>query len=665
MSIPLRLRLVLILTLLLPWAAFAADRWQPAGPEGGNVTALVIDPANPRVLYAGVGAGGVFKSVDAGATWNPAFEGLAGNAVLALAQVPQTAGTLYAGTSHGVFKTTDGGAHWAAASAGSSPAANGVVDTLVVTPSAIYAGVSESLSPGPAPGLFKSVNGGVNWSQLDLGRDGVVVTALAADPTNPRVLYAGIKEIGPLAEIGVLRSGDAGATWSFSARGLPKGTIQDLAIHPAAPRTVYAAIGGAGVFRSDDGGGLWKNVSRGLTNPLVTALAVGPAPGTLYAAALQGTAATGSLFRTANGGARWQRADRGLPFDLQEVAVDPRGTVLYAGSASAGVFRGVNAGATWAPIDRGLRAVATDAVLADPRRPAILYAGTPDFGLIKSVNGGASWNAPGAGAGARKPLAIDPGQPATVYASGRDGKLLRSRNGGRSWQAIDSLPVQSLADGVNGLVLDPNDPSILYAVRPREIDRSADGGNTWTRELTTTCVTLAYPAITPASRVYVAAVSMCGPTLAGGGILMRDDTGEWRAVEVDVNLLYPTPTALAADPRQPSTLYTGVSGLLIEPPANVSQIFRTTDGVTWSPVALSGSLGPATAFTFLPAEPGVVYAAIRGQGIYVSEDDGETWRAAINAGLPSYSIPALAVSADSSTVYAATAGGLYKLTRTP
>ena len=256
--------------------------------------------------------------------------------------------------------------------------------------------------------------------------------------------------------------------------------------------------------------------------------------------------------------------------------------------------------------------MATDAVLTDPRRPAILYAGTPDFGLIKSVNGGESWNAPGPTAGARKPLAIDPGQPATVYASGRDGKLLRSRNGGRSWQTI-FLPNDSPANGVNGLVLDPNDPSILYAVRSREIDRSADGGNTWTPELTTTCVTLAYPAITPASRVYVGAVSSC-QSLAGGGILMRDATGEWRAVEAAVNLLHPTPTALAADPRQPSTLYTGLSGLLIEPPANVSQIYRTTDGVTWSPVALPGNLGPATAFAFPPAEPGVVYAAIRGRG---------------------------------------------------
>ena len=331
--------------------------------------------------------------------------------------------------------------------------------------------------------------------------------------------------------------------------------------------------------------------------------------------------------------------------------------VLYAGSASAGVFSSASSGATWTSIDRGLRAVATDAVLADPRRPSILYAGTPDFGLIKTVNGGESWNAPGPSAGARKPLAIDPGQPATVYASGRDGKLLRSRNGGRSWQTI-SLPNDSPANGVNALVLDPNDPSILYAVRPREIDRSTDGGDTWTAELTSTCVTLAYPAITSASQVYAAGVSSC-QSLAGGGVLMRDATGEWRTVEVAVNLLHPTPTALAADPRQPSTLYTGLSGLLIEPPANVFEVYRTTDGVTWSVVPV-GAVHAARAFAFPPAEPEVVYAGFQGAGVFVSEDGGETWRA-VNQGLPSYSILALAISADSSTVYAATPGGLYRL----
>ena len=119
-------------------------------------------------------------------------------------------------------------------------------------------------------------------------------------------------------------------------------------------------------------------------------------------------------------------------------------------------------------------------------------------------------------------------------------------------------------------------------------------------------------------------------------------------------LLHPSPTALAADPRQPSTVYTGISGVLLEPPGNISQVYRTTDGVTWSLVPGLSDLYPARAFAFPPAEPGVVYAGLQGAGVFVSEDDGETWRA-VNQGLPSYTVVAMAVGAGSpGTVYAAT-----------
>ncbi len=651
MAIPRTLRVVPALLLLLASTAFAADRWQPAGPEGGNVTSLAIDPANPRVLYAAAGAGGVFKSVDAGATWDPAFDGFRG-VVRIVAVDPGRPATVYAGTDLEVFRSDDGGAHWTA-TPGPTPS-HLPVNALLATPAAVYVNVvSNSPAPVAIGFLFKSTDRGASWSPLGTG--GFFVTALAADPANPGVLYAG-------SHTGVFRSADGGSTWTAASGGLPAGADVTALLAPA-PGTLYAALTRGGkVFRSTDGGSHWQRMSRGITNSSLTAFAAGPNPAVLYVAANTGTSEPGSLFRTADGGAHWQRADAGLPADLQALVVNPRSLALFAGSRIAGVFRSGDGATTWKTASHGLRAVATDAVVADPKRPAILFAGTPDFGLIKTADGGASWQGTGVSLGARKPLAIDPRQPATVYASSLQGKLLRSRNGGRSWQTI-SLPNDSPANGVSGLVLDPNDSSILYAVRPREIDRSADGGDTWTTEVTSTCVTLSYPAITPSSQVYAGAVSSC-QSLAGGGVLMRDAAGEWRTVEVAVNLLYPTPTALAADPRQPSTLYTGLSGLLIEPPASVSEVYRTIDGVTWSPLALSGSLGPATAFAFPPAEPGVVYIAIRGQGIYRSEDGGETWRT-VNAGLPSYSIPALAVSADSSTVYAATAGGLYELTRTP
>ncbi|MBP1685848.1 MAG: hypothetical protein H6Q33_1991, partial [Deltaproteobacteria bacterium] len=77
--------------------------WTSHGPEGGNVRAPAIDPKTPTTLYAGIWAGGVFKSTDSGTNWKAASAGFPPDAHLgALAIDPEIPATLYAGTSRGV-----------------------------------------------------------------------------------------------------------------------------------------------------------------------------------------------------------------------------------------------------------------------------------------------------------------------------------------------------------------------------------------------------------------------------------------------------------------------------------------------------------------------------------------------------------------------------------
>jgi photosystem II stability/assembly factor-like uncharacterized protein len=647
MPIPRKLRVLPALLLLLASTAFAADRWRPAGPEGGNVTSLAIDPTNPRVLYAAAGAGGVFTRVDAGATWAPAFDGLRG-VVRIVAVDPGRSATVYAGTDLEVFRSDDGAAHWTAIPL---PAPSYLpVSALLATPAAVYVNlVSNSPAPVAIGYLFRSTDHGASWSPLGTG--GFFVTALAADPADPNVLYAG-------SLTGVFRSADGGSTWTAASGGLPAGAAVTALLAPA-PGTVYAAFTrGAKVFRSTDGGSHWQRVSRGIASASLTAFAAGATPAVLYVAADAVTAGTGSLFRTLDGGAHWQRADAGLPSDLQALVFDPQGRALFAGSRINGVFRSSDGATTWTTASHGLRAVPADAVVADPKRPAILFAGTPDFGLIKTADGGASWRGTGVSLGARKPLAIDPQKPATVYASSRDQWLLRSRDGGRSWQRIRVSQA-----GFHDLAVDPNDPSILYASSFFRIDRSTDGGDTWTQEFGSPCVLPGSFAITPTSRVFNAAFSACGPNELGLGIHGRDSNGGWPEVNNGLPI-HPSPEALAADPRHPLTLYAGIQGFLLTPePQYVYRTYRTTDGLNWTQVA---GLGPnaATAFAFPLAEPGIAYAAVGGN-ILVSEDDGRTWRED-DDGLPRAKVWALAFGAGNpATLYAATAGGLYELVRTP
>lgn len=212
-----------------------------------HVSALVIDPTLPSTLYAGAAAtsssgGGVFKSTDGGGRWSAANTGLPGNAVLgalairvsALAIDPASPRTLYAGTSDaaspGEFKSTDGGKSWSVVNlpsggvvfkstdgGGSWNALNlpsrGVNALTVdpVSPSTVYAGTVDAASPG----MFKSTNGGGSWNAANVGLPSRAYAArLAIDPATPTTIYAAV------GSSGVFKSTNGGGSWSAANTGL-------------------------------------------------------------------------------------------------------------------------------------------------------------------------------------------------------------------------------------------------------------------------------------------------------------------------------------------------------------------------------------------------------------------------------------------------------------
>jgi hypothetical protein len=88
------------------------NRWTSIGPNGGSVTAVLIDPANPAVVYAGTYLAGVFKSIDGGGTWQPANRGLHDFSVSGLAADPHHPGTLYVTTNITLAVSHDAAATW-------------------------------------------------------------------------------------------------------------------------------------------------------------------------------------------------------------------------------------------------------------------------------------------------------------------------------------------------------------------------------------------------------------------------------------------------------------------------------------------------------------------------------------------------------------------------
>ena len=260
------------------------DAWQFLGPGniGGRTRALVIDPVEPRILYAGGVSGGVWKSETSGATWTPIADDLANIAITTLVMHPTDRATLYAGTGEGFFREE----------------------------------VRGTGLPLRGNGIFVTHDSGATWTQLasTTGEDFYWVNDLVISTHDASVLYAATRT-------GVWRSGDAGATWSHSLATTVKGGCLELAYRgDQANDILFASCGTlaqSSVHRLRDG--VWSQVLS-KENMGLTSLAIAPShPDVMYAMSASnepGNYNQGLLavYRSTDGGDTWEtRVDRQSP----------------------------------------------------------------------------------------------------------------------------------------------------------------------------------------------------------------------------------------------------------------------------------------------------------------------------------------------------------------
>ncbi|MET0231317.1 MAG: hypothetical protein ABW186_10335 [Rhodanobacteraceae bacterium] len=401
--------------------------------------------------FAGTYIDGIYRSDDDGLSWHAANEGLAATRIASLAIDPHDASHGFAGGAiTGSFM--GGRALWATSLHGDlwvpvahppdaftirsiryDPTTSGAATTIYAT--GIYAGARGDATP--TSGLYKSTNGGVDWSVLDGGLPppyGVAgaMWKLALDPrscaapppqgpctSGPlQVLYvtssgAWDNDAGALAWR-VIRSADAGATWTSADAGLPQEivpeydetiTTRPIVVDPVDGNVVYvgtylwtdgpyASAPGIenGVFRSDDAGAHWTFRSTGLprypgaTNTAydVIDLAIHPTDrGTLWAALSNLFDATsGTVYKTVDGGANWFASGAGLTLaKVTTLLVDPdQPDTIYAGGSSMpgsriSIFRSDDGGAHWRPMPGSPTSHVT-ALAIDPDDRTRLLAGT-------------------------------------------------------------------------------------------------------------------------------------------------------------------------------------------------------------------------------------------------------------------------------------------------
>ena len=260
--------------------------WQKIDDLPGKINTIVSDPTNLQVLYAG-SEGGVYKSEDAGSTWQLLTQEMLGDDVMALALTCDVPPTLYADVRGEIFASTDGAKSWNYL--GEPGVRSGFWHRLIVAPSDENVLFNIAI-PG---GVALSRDGGYNWQSVYEGLPREEYSALALslviDPTNKNVVYMGTgKWVQWGSGYGVYKSTDGGETWSPANRGIENYRIIALAIDPSEPQILYASEGGGKLFKSTDGGQNWKDITDKLpvqdnSNPSIEEIVVDPAaPKTLY-----------------------------------------------------------------------------------------------------------------------------------------------------------------------------------------------------------------------------------------------------------------------------------------------------------------------------------------------------------------------------------------------
>lgn len=258
------------------------------GPTVGNrVASFAGVTGNPDIYYAGAASGGVWKSVDGGYRWEPVFDKEKVAAIGALAVAPSDPNVVWAGTGEGwairdsdvggdgVYRSLDAGKTWEHMGLD----ATGRIGQIAINPTnpdeVFVCALGRMTGPQKERGVFRTKDGGKTWEQVLFVDENTGCSSIAMNSQDPRMLVAGTWQIAmhTYAELsggpgsGVYVSRDDGTTWKhIQAHGLPKSPVGKIgvAIAPTDGSRVYALIeapGQGSVWRSDDGGENWKRVS--------------------------------------------------------------------------------------------------------------------------------------------------------------------------------------------------------------------------------------------------------------------------------------------------------------------------------------------------------------------------------------------------------------------
>jgi len=494
-----------------------ALKFRFVGPSrGGRSTAVEGVRQEPNTFYMGATGGGVWKTTDAGLTWrNLSDHDIKTASVGAIAVAPSDPNVVYVGMGtadprgnvipgDGIYRSTDAGNHWT--HLGLKQA--GQIGKIVVHPLnpdwVTVAVLGNVFGPSTERGIFRSKDGGKTWEKILYVSDKTGAIELVADPSNPRILYAGFWTaerkswtlIDGSAEGGVWKSLNGGDTWEKLGGGLPNGIVGrvGIAVSPIKPSRVWIQIEAkdeskGGLYRSEDSGKTFTRICRDHTIRqrawYYSRIYADPKnENTVYNLNV-------SFMKSIDGGKTFSRIN--VPHgDTHVLWINPDNPNTMIQGNDGGACITLNGGSTWSsqlnqPTPEFYR------LTLDNQFPYRLYSAQQDNSTISvpsrfdpALSPQEQWREVGGGESGH--IAVDPRNPNVIYAGNYIGQITKtdlSRGHRRDVVAYPQMHDGTAPRDIRyrfqwnaPIRVSPHNPDVVYHCS-QYVHRSTDAGRNW------------------------------------------------------------------------------------------------------------------------------------------------------------------------------------------
>jgi photosystem II stability/assembly factor-like uncharacterized protein len=679
-------------------ALYQAMEFRSIGPyRGGRVTAVTGVPLEPDTFYMGSTGGGVWKTTNSGLDWANVSDGFFEAASMgALAVSESDPNVVYAGTGSacirgnvsaglGVYKSVDAGATWTHVGLRNS----GQIGRIRIhpqDPNLVYvAALGHAFGPNQERGVFRSKDAGKSWEKVLYANDTTGAVDLSMDRKNPRILYAALwrGERKPWAiisggeESGIYKSTDSGDNWTKLGGGLPEGLVGRIgvAVSPANPSRVWALVEAekGGLFRSEDGGKSFSlvNPDRRFRQRAWYYTHVHAHPKDENTVFVLNTA----FYKSTDGGKTFESipVPHGDNHDLWLNSENPD-ILINSNDGGANVSR--DGGRSWSP-QLNQPTAEFYRVTVDDQFLYRVYGAQQDNSTISVPSRTRSpgitmqnWSAMGGGESGH--IAVDPRDPNVIYAGSYGGTIDRVDLRTGHTRSIMVYPQMALGNAARDLEfrfqwnapirISPHDPNVVY-MTSQHVHKTTNQGQSW--EVVSPDLTRndaekqdfpGQPITNDATGVEVYDVifafeespQQAGVLWAGSddGLvhLSRDGGRNWTDVSPKGLPEWSTVNTIELSPHAPGRAF--IAAYRYRSDDFKPYIFRTDDfGASWT-LLTDGKNGiPANHFTRVvredPDRRGLLYAGTE-YGLYVSFDDGAHWQS-LQLNLPVTPVTDLAV----------------------